>query len=381
MEKGKHIVWFDVVRLAAFLFLLICHAADPFNAAATRGNAGTVGELAVAWGQIWGSFVRPCVPLFVMLTGALLLPVKQPMEAFYKRRISRVLWPFLIWSVLYNLFPWFTGLVGADSSVVYKFFPYAESNSQQIDNCLREVARIPYTFNAIACHMWYIYMLIGLYLFLPVFSAWVEKATKRQKQFFLLLWLLSTLLPYMQQYLGNYLFGTCSWNAFGTFYYFSGFCGYLLLGHYVRQYVHLNLPVVLPVCLFLFIAGYAVTYFGFIHMVYLPNRTPEEVELFWTYNSLNVVAQSFAVFLLIKHINISGKGTFAKMLANLTTCGFGIYMVHYFFVGPCYMMVSLLNLPVPLQIPCSAVLILALAWTLVFLLKKAFGPISRIVLG
>ena len=36
-------------------------------------------------------------------------------------------------------------------------------------------------------------MLIGLYLYLPVFSAWVERATKKQMQVFLGLWMLSTL--------------------------------------------------------------------------------------------------------------------------------------------------------------------------------------------
>ena len=27
------------------------------------------------------------------------------------------------------------------------------------------------------------------------------------------------------------LFGLCAWNSFGTFYYFAGFNGYLLLGY------------------------------------------------------------------------------------------------------------------------------------------------------
>lgn len=35
------------------------------------------------WGGIYGSFLRPCVPLFVMITGILLLPVKMSFEDFY----------------------------------------------------------------------------------------------------------------------------------------------------------------------------------------------------------------------------------------------------------------------------------------------------------
>ncbi len=36
------------------------------------------------WGAIYGSVLRPCVPLFVMITGALLLPVRGDASTFYK---------------------------------------------------------------------------------------------------------------------------------------------------------------------------------------------------------------------------------------------------------------------------------------------------------
>ena len=38
------------------------------------------------WGSIYGAFLRPCVPLFVMLTGMLLLPVEQEIGQFYKNK-------------------------------------------------------------------------------------------------------------------------------------------------------------------------------------------------------------------------------------------------------------------------------------------------------
>ena len=94
----SHVVWLDVVRFVAMFTVVCCHSADPFNF--------YPGEAA------YGSFLRPCVPLFVMITGALLLPLKDDTSVFYKKRISRVFWPFLIWSVLYNLFPWITGQLG-----------------------------------------------------------------------------------------------------------------------------------------------------------------------------------------------------------------------------------------------------------------------------
>lgn len=125
-----------------------------------------------------------------MITGALLLPVRGDASTFYKKRIPRVFYPFLIWSVLYNLFPWITGLLGLNPQIILDFFPYAgeEVMQQSFSVSLEYILMIPFNFSILAVHMWYIYLLIGLYLYLPVFSAWVEKASERAKLMFLLAW-------------------------------------------------------------------------------------------------------------------------------------------------------------------------------------------------
>lgn len=378
----ERFVWCDVMRLLAFFFLLCCHAADPFYAAAAYASGGEViAPDMVAWGTRWGSLVRPCVPLFVMLTGVLTMPVKTRMAQFYKRRIPRVLFPFLIWSVAYYMTPWFTGVLNLDNSAVRNIFPWAESDSQSLTDGLALVARIPYSFSFIACHMWYIYMLIGLYLYLPIFSAWVERATKKEKEIFLLLWFLGTMLPYFTTYVSHYCFGTCEWNAFGLFYYFAGFSGYMLLGHYIREYVHWGLMRTLTVSIPLLLVGTAITYMGYSHIMSLPDRTPEMVELFWTYNTPNVVMMTVAWFLVICRMRINAHGRMAALLANLTTCGFGIYMIHYYFVYLGFCMGEWLGIHTPLRIPFSAVVILACSWSIVAIARRLMGKSSRYMFG
>ena len=382
MIQQNRLVWCDAIRLLAFFMLLCCHAADPFYAAAAYATSGaSVDPELVQWGTRWGSLVRPCVPLFVMLTGVLSLPVKGSMESFYQKRIPRVLFPFLIWSVLYYMTPWFTGLLGLDSSVVIKLFSWAESDSQSLADGLDKVIRIPYAFNFIACHMWYIYMLIGLYLYLPIFSAWVERATKRQKEIVLGLWALSTFLPYFTEYVSKYAFGTCEWNSFGLFYYFAGFNGYMLLGHYIQQYVNWSWRKTLSVSLPLLVVGFLITYSGYAYIMELPDKTPEQVELFWTYNTPNVAMMTIACFLLVYRIRISPDSRIASWLASLTTCGFGIYMIHYYFVCLGYDMGEWFHIPAPLRIPFSALIILACSWVIVFFAKKALGKRSVYLLG
>ena len=107
-----------------------------------------------------------------MMTGLLLLPVRQTAGVFYKKRILRILFPMLIWSVLYNLFPWFTGVLGLPKEIIGDFFCYVQgSESQALAASLKDVAMIPFQFSFKENHMWYMYLLLGLYLYMPFFSA------------------------------------------------------------------------------------------------------------------------------------------------------------------------------------------------------------------
>lgn len=376
-QKNQHIVWLDVVRFIAMFTVVCCHCTDPFNF--YSGTAPNIGEIKL-WGAIYGSVLRPCVPLFVMITGALLLPVRGDASTFYKKRIPRVFYPFLIWSVLYNLFPWITGLLGLNPQIILDFFPYAgeEVMQQSFSVSLEYILMIPFNFSILAVHMWYIYLLIGLYLYLPVFSAWVEKASERAKLMFLLAWGVTLLLPYYYQFVSNYLWGTCSWNSFGMLYAFAGFNGYLLLGHYLKN-LEWSLKKTLAIGIPMFAAGYAVTFLGFRHITALPEYTDEMLELFFTYCSLNVVMMTIPVFMLAKKVKVNSE-RMKKALANLTVCGFGIYMIHYFFTGPSVVLMRAIDMPIGLQIPVAAILAFAVSWGLVWLIYRA-GKVAKYIVG
>lgn len=376
-QKNQHIVWLDVVRFIAMFTVVCCHCTDPFNF--YPGTAPNIGEIKL-WGAIYGSVLRPCVPLLVMITGALLLPVRGDASTFYKKRIPRVFYPFLIWSVLYNLFPWITGLLGLNPQIILDFFPYAgeEVMQQSFSVSLEYILMIPFNFSILAVHMWYIYLLIGLYLYLPVFSAWVEKASERAKLMFLLAWGVTLLLPYYYQFVSNYLWGTCSWNSFGMLYAFAGFNGYLLLGHYLKN-LEWSLKKTLAIGIPMFAVGYAVTFLGFRHITALPEYTDEMLELFFTYCSLNVVMMTIPVFMLAKKVKVNSE-RMKKALANLTVCGFGIYMIHYFFTGPSVVLMRAINMPIGLQIPVAAILAFAVSWGLVWLIYRA-GKVAKYIVG
>lgn len=382
IESGKlpddRIVWLDVARFVAMFTLLCCHCANPFNW--VPADSPIAGEVKL-WGGIYGAMLRHSVPFFVMLTGALLLPVKRDASSFYKKRISRIFWPFLIWSIIYCLAPWFIGVLGFGSNVVQSFFPYAGQDflTQSLDVSLKHIALLPFDFSTIGLHMWYIYMLIGVYLYMPIFSCWIEKASDRSKLNFLIGWGIASCVPYLCQFISPNIWGSCSWNHFGMFYYFAGYNGYLLLGNYlrekswsVRQVCFIGIPM--------FIVGYLITYFGREYMLSIPNCDENMAELFWTNNSLNVIMMVIPLFMACKLVKIRTERVKA-LLANLTLCGFGIYMIHYFFIGYSVIFMRNIGVPISLQIPCAAVFAFALSWIVAALGTKCLGKYSIWILG
>lgn len=374
----KQIVWLDVVRLLAMFTVVCCHSADPFNFYPGEPPAN-ISEIKF-WGAAYGSVLRPCVPLFVMITGALLLPVKGDTGAFYKKRISRVFWPFLIWSVIYNLFPWITGLLGCRPELILDFFPYSgeEAARQSLSVSMDYISRIPLNFSLLDVHMWYIYLLIGMYLYMPVFSAWVEKASEKAKLWFLAAWGVTLFVPYYREFVNPYLWGSCSWNEFYMLYNFAGFNGYLLLGHYLRHH-DFSLPGLgwgIPS----FVIGFLITFLGFRHITSLPEYTEEQLEMFFYYCSPNVVMMTVPCFLIAKKVNVRNE-RLRQALANLTVCGFGVYMIHYFFTGPCVLLARMCHIPVAVQIPVAALIAFGASWGLVNLLRRLTGKYAKYLVG
>ena len=372
--SDNRIVWLDVIRCVAMIMVIGVHCIDPFYISPTMRAIPEYTH----WAAIYGSLLRPSVPLFVMMTGLLLLPVKkQPLGKFYKKRIYRVLFPFLIWSVLYSMFPWVTGVLGLPKEIIGDFFCYTQGQeSQSLIDSLKDVAMIPFNFSHKENHMWYIYLLIGLYLYMPFFSAWIENADRKTKRAFLLIWIISLFIPYLKEYVANclfersgYVFGTDTWNEFGLFYYFAGFNGYLLLGHYVKKGNDWSLMKTFILCILMFAVGYYITYTGFSTTAPNPNATETEMELFFTFCSPNVLLMTLATFLLLQKVVITNS-TVIKVLANMTQCGFGIYMVHYFVVGPFFLLIGPSSLPIPLQVPLMAICIFLCSWAFTALIYK-----------
>lgn len=374
IEKDeKRIVWLDFVKFVAIFMMIAVHCTDNVTPAERSEPWYNL------WGSFYGSFMRPAIPLFVMVTGALLLPVRQSISAFYTKRLTRLVVPFIIWSVVYNLFPWLTGVLGLPPTVINDFFAWAEPD-QSFSGALHNILMIPFNFSMLAVQMWYVYLLIGLYLYMPIFSAWVRQASIKEQRVFLALWFISLFIPYLREYLTKDLWGTCSWNEFGLLYYFAGFNGYLLLGYYImNNNMNVTWGRLAVFGIPSFVIGYCVTFWGFKSITAVPGQPVELVELFFTYCSPNVLMMTLPIFLAIRKFRFDSLAI-RRFSTSISTCTFGIWMSHYLFLGPCYMLVESLPLHTMVKMMVCTVLLLSVTWGFVYVVRKS-GKVGRWIMG
>ena len=190
LAPSGRIVFLDYARVAACFLVILVHAAENFYAADASGLAGNMTYLANEANRFWVSFydglARICVPLFMIISSYLLVPLKegQTMGAFYRKRFLRVVPPMVFFMLLYTFLPLLWGGMTAEQS-------------------MQDFRGLPLNFPSMAGHLWFMYPLLGLYLFMPVISPWLERATRREEQVFLGLFLLSTSMPFLHRWLGT----------------------------------------------------------------------------------------------------------------------------------------------------------------------------------
>lgn len=206
-------VYLDVVRVLACLMVIIMHAPMANEMASHHG------PFLVAVNYI----TSPCVCLFFMVSGALLLPVRDNVITFkfLKKRLDRILLPTLFFSIFYILLN-ISGLSGS---------------------WVKSVLSIPLARQGHGI-LWFMYTLVGLYLLVPILSSWLRVASKSELKMYIMLWFVTLCYPFLKAYL--YIDSSDT----GVLYYFSGYVGYFLLGYYLHRYpVSLRWLLPISVCI------------------------------------------------------------------------------------------------------------------------------------
>ena len=154
----------DILRVAGSFAVVWLHVSGGVLVDTSRGMdfSWWVGNLANAM-SYW------CVPVFVMVSGALLLsrPLVDNPVVILKHRLARLAVPLVIWTVFYTLLAW----VSSHGVIDFR-------------STLKGILRgMPVT----GFHLWYLYMCVGLYTLAPLVCIFIEAVPRNMVKYTLLI--------------------------------------------------------------------------------------------------------------------------------------------------------------------------------------------------
>lgn len=291
-KPGERLLWADALRVVAVFAVVMLHSAAPLLV-----QYRTAGPTSWWVGNAYDSAVRWCVPLFVMLSGALLLQGDRPLRGFFRRRVRRVVVPLVIWSAVYF---WWARLFRG-----------------------RSVELADFLEGPIYYHLWFFYMILGLYLLVPLLRATLRAGGVRGAWCAVGLWLvLASVAPIFAGISGRDSASSLALSPLQL-------VGYLLLGHLLREVVLSRRQTV--VALGVFLVGWCVTAAGTWFLT-VPRGDGKFDGLFYEYFAANVLVMTVAVFLLGRSLRLerlsSRSSRAGGWLRAVSASTLGVYVVH-----------------------------------------------------
>ena len=280
----------DTARWLAAAAVVLLHSA----AQTLADGAASYGSDAWIAANVYDSAARWCVPVFVMISGALLLDPGKPqggLKRFYQKRMARVLTPLVFWTLFF--LGWRVWQEWLDTRVMDPTTP------------LRTVVMgTPYY------HLWYLYMIVGLYLFAPFVRTLYARISDKQRRF--------AVAAMLGLAVGEAIYRQIMDAPNGFFMtWFVPYIGYFIAGRMIFE-GRLRIPMpglIVAVSVIATAAG-----------VYLWSDADQFYGYFYDNFSITVAPMSVAMFQWL----VSGPRL--PRLAGLGPLTFGIYLVHPVFL-------------------------------------------------
>jgi len=291
-------------------------------------------------GNLYDSFSRWSVPVFVMLSGALLLTSKEneKFTLFYRKRFSKILIPIIFWSLFFLLWDGFKEAL--------------KGNTPTLSDLLSQLLEgRPYY------HMWFMYMIIMLYLFTPFFRQIIKQSNNNQVKFLIVVSFLLTIKHVIEiKFFAE--------NSQGSLSSFLLYIPYFFLGYLIRidkrSFSKKYLGIV-------FVISSLLTASGFYYLSTI--RDVNAGLYFYEYTSITVIPMAISAMYLLKSCNMPiGNAVLTQKLSLLTL---GIYLIHpividiirYFKMGP-------MNFNPIISIPIFALVVFLFSIAISWLISK-----------
>jgi len=328
----------DSLRAIAILGVLLLHAATPYVVLYEK-----IAVFDWQTGIVYNALSRWCVPIFLMISGALLLGRKEePLGTFFKKRANKILLPFIAWSIIY-----------------YAWATYMWNPGYSLKEFL-----IMFFNNQIYYHLWYFYALIGIYLLAPLFNIFVNHASKQMIGYVVVLWILFYGIFRYYSYIVS--------NEFTLFFPLSEYIGFFLLGYYLAKF-ELSAKWRIGIYLLGIIGAFETIW----RTMALSEQQGQFSGYAYSYSSPNVIMMTIALFIFVKYwINrkvANGNYQTSKLVKLIGQTSFGVYLVHAMIldkVRPHFFEGDELFIKPLFAIPLQVVIILVLSTIIVWIIQK-----------
>lgn len=291
----KRVFFFDLLRCVAAVAVIAIHVLAPYRH-----------ELGVIPLNEWMSAItingvsRWAVPVFIMITGALMLNDTRAFNAKYyvSRRLGKVLIPFIVWSLFYSyLSGW--SVSGYDPDIALGVL----SNAYHKETYY---------------HLGFFYYFIPLYFVIPLLQVLVQKTDDLTLYAGLSIWLLTTTL---------YLFRIDGpWSHQLWLY-----SGYLLLGYVLYKKISLTKKSVSLFVFLGFVGAFSSVWMVAIESIALNKYT---VGRWLSYKTVNTVLAASMVFMLCRYFGEGLKQSTRNIVGVISKNSLGIYILHPIFLWP-----------------------------------------------
>lgn len=346
LKKKKRIFYFDQMRSFAIILVIVIHIC---NMIMVIHSTGTVGWSIPA---ITRSFSIIAVPLFLLISGALLLNRSYDLKDYLIHRFIRLILPVIFWGIIVMIVNLYAG----------------PSYLAQKDNIFDIIV---WFFNK---GYWFSWMLISIYLFIPVINTFIKEYSFKGLEYFLSLWFIYVILDSFNLYpLGQIDLS-----------YFAGYIGFILLGYYLNnKEFRFSDRAMYLIGLFIYLIFSIINCYLRVNCLYV-GPIIERMGLI-------TVLQVIGIFLFIKYFAIYSENNvksisnriysffkdtiLGKLTISISLCSYGIYLTHYMFLHIGSVWVQKNIFPIfyanPIKImPLLLIVTVILSWVLVFFVSK-----------
>lgn len=293
-KQGVRNLSLDALRIVATMAVIMLHVSS---------GGLDLQPLSADWhvSNVYRSIVCWCVPAFVMISGSLFLSQERSVNIrhLYGHNILRIVIAYFFWAIVY--------------------IPVQATDSITTSRFLTMLVIGPY-------HLWFLKMIIGLYIVVPVLRR--VTADRRTEEYFLCLSLFTAfVIPFLLEIIAmvDWGIGDVLSGAFDTFWLrlATGYTGYFVLGHYIVAYgIERRTKIII----------YALGIIGTLLIIVGTSwlSLKNGVNSFMLYNELTPLAlfQATAIFVFFTSKEWTQLRRHQKSLTRLSNRTFAIYLIH-----------------------------------------------------